>query len=222
MAGRLIRELERKLPESVLLESRDAFALYRRVLHQKPQDKNKVFSLHEPDVYCVAKGKDHKKYEFGSKASVVITKDAGVIVGAVAHPQNIYDGHTLPEVLDQVEAVMDRRPSKAIVDRGYRGRKWVEGTEVLVPGHPSQGQSRSTQSRMRKRFRRRAAIEPVISHLKFDFRLLRCYLKGHVGDSINLLMAASAWNLRKWMREVLSRLFWILHWGRRSMYAPRQ
>ena len=116
---------------------------------------------------------------------------------------------------------MDRRPTKAIVDRGYRGRKWVEGTEILVPGRAPRGQTRSQRNRMVQRFRRRAAIEPVISHLKFDFRLLRCFLKGHVGDSINLLMAASAWNLRKWMREVFLCLGWIWNHGPISIHALR-
>jgi hypothetical protein len=60
---------------------------------------------------------------------------------------------------------------------------------------------------MRKRFRRSAAIEPVISHLKHDFRLLRCFLKGFRGDQLNLMLAAAAWNFRKWMR--LFTLFWL-------------
>ena len=60
---------------------------------------------------------------------------------------------------------------------------------------------------MRKRFRRRAAIEPVISHLKADFRLLRCFLKGFKGDQLNLMLGAAAWNFRKWMR--LFTRFWL-------------
>jgi IS5 family transposase len=206
LAGRLIRELERKLPAEVLATQKQPFALYRKVLRQKPKDRNKVYSLHEPQVYCVAKGKEHKKYEFGSKASVAMTKSRGVIVAATNHEENIYDGHTLPEVLDLAEAIMDGRPKKAIVDRGYRGRKHIEGTDILVPQRAPEGQSRSLKARMRKRFRRRAAIEPVISHLKHDYRLARCFLKGHLGDAMNLKLAAAAWNLNKWMREVL---FWL-------------
>ena len=51
-----------------------------------------------------------------------------------------------------------------------------------------------------ERFRRRAAIAPVISHLKHQDRLLRCCLKGFGGDQLNLLLAAAAWNLKKWLR----------------------
>ena len=97
-------------------------------------------------------------------------------MAAVAHEKNLYDAHTLPEVLDQAEAIPPRAAC-AIVDRGYRGRKFVDGTEVLVPGRAPNGQSRAKSTAMRKRFRRRAAIEPVISHLKLDSRLLRCFLK---------------------------------------------
>src|SRR4029077_12709428 len=123
-----------------------------RVLAQKPQDTEKIYSLHEPHIYCVAKGKEHKKYEFGTKASVAMTKTHGVIVAAVAHEKNLYDAHTLPEVLDQAEAITDTRAARAIVDRGYRGRKFVDGTEILVPGRAPRGQSRAKSAAMRKRF----------------------------------------------------------------------
>jgi IS5 family transposase len=207
IAGRLVRELQRKLPQAVVQGRQEQFALYRRVLDQKPHESAKVYSLHEPQVYCMAKGKEHKKYEFGSKASVAITKQSGVIVAAMAHAKNLYDGDTLPEVLDQVEMITDQRPHKAIADRGYRGRKQVGVTEVLVPGRAIPGQSKSLTTRMRQRFRRRAAIEPVISHLKHDYRLQRCFLKGFQGDNLNLMLAAAAWNFRKWMRECT--LFWL-------------
>ncbi len=211
IAGALIGELERKLPAALREEQGENFTLYRRVLAQKAQDTDKIYSLHEPHISCVAKGKEHKKYEFGTKASVAMTKTHGVIVAAVAHERNLYDAHTLPEVLDQAEAMTDIRARRAIVDRGYRGRKFVDGTEVLVPARAPRGQSRATSAAMRKRFRRRAAIEPVISHLKADFPLLRCSLKGFQGDQLNLMLAAAAWNFRKWMR--LFALFWLRFLG---------
>jgi IS5 family transposase len=207
IAGRLIRELERKLPEAVNAGQRGSFALYRRVLRQKPGDKDKVYSLHEPQVYCLSKGKEHKKYEFGSKSSVVMTKTHGVIVGAVAHAENLYDGDALRPALEQTRGITGGQPAKAIVDRGYRGRKHVDGTEVLLPGKPKPGQSKRESARMRARFRRRAAIEPVISHLKHQYRLARCFLKGFIGDQVNLMLAAAAWNLKKWLRGAA--FFWL-------------
>lgn len=73
IAGRLVRELQRKLPaESCPAE----LELFERVLRQKRQDKNKVYSLHEPEVQCISKGKEHKKYEFGSKVSIIVTQNS--------------------------------------------------------------------------------------------------------------------------------------------------
>lgn len=207
IAGRLLRELERKLPLKIKEVQEEHFQLYRRVLRQQIGDKEKIYSLHEPQVYCLAKGKEHKKYEFGSKASIVITKNSGVIIGALACEKNLYDGDTLPAALEQSEKIRGRIAARAIVDRGYRGRTWVGSTEVLVPGRAKAGQSKSETKRLRKSFRRRAAIEPVIGHLKGQYRLGRSYLKGIVGDNVNVMLAAAAWNLRKWMRAAV--LFWL-------------
>src|SRR6187402_1467711 len=164
IAGRLVRELERKLPAEVRENQGENFARYRKVLAQKPKDSGKIYSLHEPHIYCVAKGKEHKKYEFGTKASLAMTKNGGVLVAAIAHPENSYDGHTLPEVLEQVEVVQGQRPKIAIVDRGYRGSKEVDGTEILTPNRPPKDQTPQESKAMRKRFRRRCAIEPTIAH----------------------------------------------------------
>jgi IS5 family transposase len=202
IAGILLRELERKLPSEIKEAHKENFALYRRVLNQKQKDTQKIYSLHEPHVYCISKGKEHKKYEFGTKASLAMTKTHGIIVAACAHSKNHFDTHTLPGVLNQVEAMSDERPKLAVVDRGYRGKTSIGSTQILVPGKPAKNQSRTKSAKIRKLFRRRAAIEPVISHLKHHFRLLRCFLKGFQGDQINLSLAAAAWNFRKWMRQL--------------------
>jgi IS5 family transposase len=150
-----------------------------------------------------------------------MTKTHGVIVGAMAHQENLYDGDALRPALEQTRAITEQQPVKAIVDRGYRGRNEVDGTQVLLPGRAKPGQSKRESARMRARFRRRAAIEPVISHLKHQYRLVRCFLKGFVGDQINLLLAAAAWNLRKWMRAAV--LFCpqlIRHIAGHQMFSP--
>ncbi|VVM24706.1 IS1478 transposase, partial [uncultured Gammaproteobacteria bacterium] len=92
IANKLIRELQRKLPQYLLFEIyQKHFLFYQRVLAQKPKDKNKIYSLHEPDVYVIAKGKDHKQYEYGNKVSIVSTKDTNIIVGVASHDKNIHD-----------------------------------------------------------------------------------------------------------------------------------
>jgi IS5 family transposase len=204
IAGRLVRELGRKLSEAAKEVYRERLQLFEQVLAQKRQDKNKIYSLHEPEVYCVGKGKEHKKYEFGAKASVVMARNSGIIVGALSLEENEYDGHTLPEVLEQTRELTSQTPTVAIVDRGYRGKKEVDGTQILSPQRGGKEQSAAQKQKMRKRFRRRAAIEPVIGHLKNQFGLARNFLKGTVGDSVNLMLAAAAFNLKKWLNRAAS------------------
>ncbi|MFQ5469724.1 MAG: IS5 family transposase [Gammaproteobacteria bacterium] len=199
IAGILLRELQRKLPVTTLEEETERFALYERVLSQKPKDKNKVYSLHEPGVYCVGKGKDHKPYEYGRKASVVTTLKSQVIVGVASHDEHEHDSKTLQTALTATEDFRGSTIEMAIVDRGYRGAKKRVTVEVLLPGAPLKRDTAEQRQAKRRLCQRRAAIEPVIGHLKQDYRLSRNWLKGSEGDAINLMMAACAWNLRKWM-----------------------
>ena len=202
IAHALIRELRRKLPVDIAAVHEEDFVFYERVLAQQRKDKNKIYSLHEPQVYCIAKGKDHKPYEYGSKASVVSTATRGIILAAVSHEQPVHDTHTLEEVLDKAMAVRKKPIKRGVCDRGYRGKKQVGETDIILPGTPLKRDTRYQRDKKRKRCRRRAAIEPLIGHLKHDHRLGRCFLKGVVGDQINLLMAACAWNLKKWLRAI--------------------
>ena len=70
IAGRLVRELNRKLSEQSKEQYQELLDLFTKVLSQQKQDKNKIYSLHEPHLSCIAKGKEHKKYDFGSKVAV--------------------------------------------------------------------------------------------------------------------------------------------------------
>jgi IS5 family transposase len=180
-----------------------SFALFHRALQQKRGDKQKIYSLHEPHVYCMSKGKEHKKYEFGTKASMTVTRDSKIIVGALAFDSNQYDGHTLPEVLLQLKRLMNYEPAVALCDRGYKGKQKINDTQILRPQSKANEATQKVQELMRKRFRKRAGIEPVIGHLKSDHRLNRNHLKGFAGDQINVLMAAAAFNFKKWMRLFL-------------------
>lgn len=194
IAGRLVRDLARKLPLDVLGHYLPALKLYQRVLSQRRGDNGKVYSLHEPDVKCYTKGKEHKKYEFGSKASLLICQKTGIIMGALNFTEQVYDSKTLPEVLDQYERLTGREATEAFVDRGYRGMASYRSTKIHVP-KPDKNISKVK----RRRHGRRAAIEPVIGHLKSDYRLCRNYLKGILGDQINLILAAAAMNFKRAM-----------------------
>ncbi len=207
ISGRLTRELRRKLSKELLQKYEEELKLFEQVLSQQKGDKNKIYSLHEPKVYCMSKGKAHKRFEFGSKVSIVLTKNSGIAVGAYNFEENIYDGHTLPEVLAQTKRLTGKGPKVAIVDRGYRGVTKLGNTEIIKPKNPKKSATPYEKTKARKRFRRRAAIEPVIGHLKQNFRLSRNYLKGTKGDMSNVLLAAIAYNLAKWMRLESKKLF---------------
>lgn len=199
IAGILLRELQRQLPEAILKKEAENFEMYARVLAQKPKDKNKIYSLHEPQVYCVGKGKDHKPYEYGSKASVVSTLNSKIIVGVASHPVHEHDSKTLKVALSHAESCRQKPIETSVVDRGYRGSKRSVEAEVILPSAPLKRDSLEECQRKKYLCQKRSAIEPIIGHLKHDYRLCRNWLKGSQGDAINLLMAACAWNLRKWM-----------------------
>ena len=199
IAGILLRELQRKLPASVVEKMSTDFYFYKKVLAQQKKDKNKIYRLHEPQVYCIAKGKDHKPYEYGRKASIVSTLKRQVIIGVKSHDAHEHDSKTLAPALAHAEQHRTTPISMAVVDRGYRGAKQSVETEVLLPSPPLKRDSDDQRQKKRVLCRKRAAIEPIIGHLKHDYRLSRNWLRGGKGDTINLLMAACAWNLRKWM-----------------------
>ena len=199
IAGRLVRELERNLkPGSIY---RADLELCKQVLAQKRTSKNKIYSLHEPETQCISKGKEHKKYEFGNKASFVYTRNTGVIVGAMGF-RNEFDGHTLEPTLEQTERLVGKAPKEAAVDRGYKGRKQIGDTQIQLPKpFNDKTQTKYRQKKLKEAHRKRAAIEPVIGHLKADHRLGRNFYKGIVGDNINIMLAAAAFNFKRMMNK---------------------
>ena len=209
IAGRLVRELERKIDSGRLGFYRGSLDLFNRVLAQQREDKNKIYSLHEPEVACIAKGKVHKPYEFGSKVSIAITKTTNIIVAAVDFKGNPHDNQTLASTLEQHARLTGKKPKIAITDRGYRGKKIVLGTEIVLPDN-SNGKTNYEKVKARKRFRRRAAIEPVISHMKHQYRMKRNFLSKKLGDKINVMMAAAAFNFKSWMNKRNDELFLAL------------
>ena len=199
IAGRLVRELERNLPEDSIYQAE--VALFKQVLAQSRNSKHKIYALHEPEVCCISKGKEHKKYEFGNKVSIVQTQSTGVIIGAKSF-RNEFDGHTLPTALEQVYRLTGKEPQTASVDRGYRGNTQIGATQIQIPKpFNDKKQSKYQQKKLKKAHRRRAAIEPVIGHLKTDHRLGRNFYKGTFGDSINIMLAAAAYNFKRMMNK---------------------
>lgn len=194
IAGRLVRELGRKLPIMALGQYLPKLKIYQQVLSQKKGDSGKIYSIHEPDTKCYSKGKEHKKFEFGSKASVLVDQNTGIIVGAYNFTQTLHDSKTVPDALEQYERLTGAEAAEVFVDRGYRGITTYKNTTIHLP----KPQRNITKSK-RKKHSKRAAIEPVIGHLKSDYRLGRNFLKGIIGDHINIILAAAAMNFKRAM-----------------------
>ena len=164
-------------------------------------DGHKIYSIHEPDVQCISKGKDYKKYEFGNKASIVRLWN-GLIIGAMSF-RNEYDGHTIDKAMEQVRRIYGRAIKFIAGDRGYRGQEQCGDAKVLIPGLPKKSDSPYVRTKKHELFRKRAGIEPVIGHCKSDHRLSRNFYKGLFGDSINVMLAAAAFNFKRAMRTLL-------------------
>ena len=214
IAGRLIRELERSLPKEKLQGYRKELELYKKAIGQKKDDRDKVYSLHEPQVSCIAKGKAHKKYGFGSKAVFVRGSKTGVVTAACNFRGNPHDSRTLGDTLAQSQRVRamaaGKRPATAVTDRGSRGKKKVGETEIAIPDTNTEKKTDHQRRKARKRFRARAAIEPVMGHIKHDHRMVRNFLKGCIGDDNNPLLAAIGFNLGKRYNQILREIhIWL-------------
>lgn len=220
IAGRLVRELDRKLSPGL---HQDTLLLFKKILSQKKTDHNKIYSLHEPHVQCISKGKEHKKYEFGSKVSIITTKNSGVIIGAINIKTNVHDSKTLEPAIEQQQRLTGAVLKNNFVDRGYRGVKEVLGTTITIPDKPGKQRTAYQKQKLRKGFKRRAAIEPRISHLKTDHRLSRNFYKGIKGDNRNIMLAAAAMNFKrmmnKWKKILL--LFLFQFWKMILLFTQR-
>ena len=214
--GRTIRDIARQIANENDL--RDIFRrplhLAARVLEQRQHQRGrKVYSLHAPEVECISKGKAHAPYEFGVKVSLATTlnrsKGGQFALHAKALPGNPYDGHTLAEIIPDMEAMIGVELERILVDAGYRGHNGPLSHRFRIY---TAGQKRRMTPAIKREMRRRAAIEPVIGHLKNEHRMRRNYLAHAQGDAINAILAAAGYNFRlllKWLRLLLC-LCWAI------------
>ena len=202
MAARQVRDLKRKLSKANLLATyKDLLKLMEKAVSQERKDKNKVYSLHAPEVGCIAKGKPHKRYEFGSKMSVASVGGSNVVVSMDNFSGNPHDGKTLSKTLASVYSNCGKGFEEVLVDRGYAGHGVKGKTKVLLPGsgkRGSPGQVKSSKGSAGKR----SAVEAVISHLKHGHGLSRNRLKGPIGDIMNGLLSGMGWNTKLLMAEL--------------------
>jgi IS5 family transposase len=202
--GRIIRDIERKMHTDESTPSRMTRLLQvASRIHTQPRkrsegDPPKLYSVHAPEVECIAKGKAHKQYEFGVKVGVVSTSKESFVLAAKSLPGNPYDGHTLQACIEQARRVTGVAPTEAYADRGYKGhgcntdffKVWISGSK------------RGVTKAIERKLKRRNAVEPVIGHMKSDGRLARNFLKGVEGDAMNALLCGAGYNLRKILKKL--------------------
>lgn len=209
--GRVIRDITRKIDGNPALEAR-----FRPLLilagQMRAQDHRqrgpKVYSLHAPEVECIGKGKARAPYEFGCKVSIAtpVTKPKGgqFVLHARALHGNPFDGHTLGPAIADIERMTGIEVKRGHVDKGYRGHNHPHKFRIWISG-----QVRRTTAAIKREMKRRAAIEPVIGHVKAEHRMDRNHLKGREGDRINAVLAAAGFNfslLLRWLAELLRAL----------------
>ena len=213
--GRLVRDIRRKTEHDAELRQAFAIPLARadQIRRQKQRQRGwKLYSWHAPEVECIGKGKAKAPYEFGCKVSVAtpVTKPKGgqFVLHTKALHGNPYDGHSLGPVVAEMQKLTSVEARRIHVDKGYRGHNYPNKFRVWLSG-----QVRRVTKTIRREMKRRAAVEPVIGHLKAEHRMERNYLKGRAGDRANAVLAAAGYNfslLIRWFEALLRALIALI------------
>ncbi len=227
--GRTIRDIARQIAGDD--QSRDIFLrplhLAGRVLEQRQkQHGKKVYSLDAPEVECIGKGKAHAPYKFGVKVSVATTlqrsKGGQFALHAKSLTGNPYDGHTLAEIIPDMEKTIGNRIERILADAGYCGHNAPLSHKFKVY---TSGQKRRMTPAIKREMRRRAAIEPVIGHIKNEHRMGRNYLAHEQGDAVNAVLAAAGYNFRllllTWLRLLLRLLQAMIFSSLKPLHASK-
>lgn len=166
----------------------------------------KLYSLHEPQVVCIRKGKRERPNEYGSK--VVLSVDrSGYVVTHQEIAGNPADAHLLEGALTSWQRATGSLPEEVVGDRGMTPKRGGEPAllgkiaRVALPSRGKRRRPEESKPYFKRLLRKRVIIEPIISRLKSDHRMDRCRYKGFVGDQINVAWAVMAWNTKKWIRE---------------------
>ena len=191
--GRVYRDITRQIKDKNQLQAifADDLSTALKLLTQTKKSKNKIYSTHEKDVYCLAKGKARKPYEYGCKVSLVTTQKKGFVLEASALKENTHDSKTLQKSLQNAEKNTGYEIKEVLADKGYRGHG-IKDKKILIPNYKKH-MSRYEKQKLKKR----SAIEAYISHMKNQGKLDRNYLKGLQGDELNALLCAIGHNMRR-------------------------
>ena len=150
----------------------------------------------------MAKGKAHQVYEFGNKVGLIATGGPTMIITAIrAFEVNPHDRQTIQPLLKPQESIVGLAPKELVVDRGGRGKRPMGNTKRSMPGKPLKSDTPYQKHKKRKKCRRRAAMEPLTGHLKTEHRMQENDLMGAPSPTINAYLAATGWNLKKFMEQ---------------------
>jgi IS5 family transposase len=175
---------------------------YRKAVNQQKNDKNKIYSIYEPHVACICKGKLHQKWEYGNKVSFAIGVKHKIILGVSSFVGAPFDGDTISGTLEMMGRCFDGyQPDLVIGDLGYRGRPEVLGTKVVTPQDIRKMPVSCEREALLAKLTSRSAIEPIIGHAKSDYGMARNLLSGVRGDQINAISAAAGFNLKKFLNN---------------------
>lgn len=200
IARKMLRDLLRKMTPEQREDHAGVLKAMGVVVRQTAEPgSERMHSLHEPGVVCIAKGKPHKPYEFGSKVSIAIEPATGLVVAAHVVPGRQHDRASVPETLEQIKRLTGQVPKQAICDLGYRGKTMEGQTKIITPAS-LKGTTGSTRKRLRRLLRRRQVVEATIGRMKSLHRLDRNRLGKELGDKLNVILAAAGNNFRVWLR----------------------
>ncbi|MCY3998511.1 MAG: hypothetical protein OXE55_04030 [Flavobacteriaceae bacterium] len=142
--------------------------------------------------------------EFGNQVGLMATGGQTMIITAIrAFEGNPHDRQTSQPLWEPHESIVGLAPKELVVDRGGRGKRPMGNTKRSMPGKPLKSDTPYQKHKKRKKFRRRAAIEPLMGHLKTEHRMQENYLMGAQSPTINAYLAATGWNLKKFMEQLV-------------------
>jgi IS5 family transposase len=189
----LALELERHLPtmRRILAQARRAV-----IEGETVPASERVFSLFEPHVELIKRGKREKPIEFGHKLLLCQTQEKFITDDEVLEAQ-VADSALTAEVVRRHEKQFGRKPMVLAADKGFRPEaedfaKLEEEIVTLCIPH----RLRDFTDKIMKYWQAfRSGIEGTISALKRAFRLFRCFLKGFKGYARGVGLSIFAHNL---------------------------
>ena len=183
--GRTIRDIARQIADDERLQDifRHPLHLARRVLDQRKQQGKQSRRDGPRSTACMprrwsasAKARRTRLTSSASRSRIATTlhrsKGGQFALHAKALPGNPYDGHTLADVIPDMES-SSATIERLLADAGYRGHNAPAHYKFKVY---TSGQKRRMTPAIKREMRRRAAVEPVIGHIKNEHRMDRNYL----------------------------------------------